>query len=85
MCLGIPARVVDVRVGSDLMEVDMVGAPRLVNGGLLDAPARAGDWVLVHMGYALATMTDEEAHEAMATLASMARERTGQAAEGAPW
>jgi len=66
MCLGIPARVVSVGADHpDLASVEMAGVPRTVNIGLLDAPLVAGDWVLVHMGFALDTMTAQEAADAL--------------------
>jgi hypothetical protein len=40
----------------------------VVNIGLLDEPPRPGDWILVHMGFALSTMTAEEAADALAAL-----------------
>lgn len=66
MCLGIPARVRSV--GSDhpdLAEVDMAGVARVVNIGLLDEPPAPGEWILVHMGFALSTMTEQEAADAL--------------------
>ena len=69
MCLGIPARLVAGDTGHpDLVMVDMGGVSRAVNTGLLDEPPRPGDWVLVHMGFALSTMTAEEARDALAAL-----------------
>ena len=69
MCLGIPARITDGDTGHpDLATVDMGGVTRVVNIGLLDEPPRPGDWILVHMGFALSTMTAEEAADAMAAL-----------------
>jgi hydrogenase expression/formation protein HypC len=85
MCLGIPARVVALREGSDLVEVDMVGAPHLVNAGLLEAVPQPGEWVLVHLGHALSTMTPQEAAASMATLAEFAAERAGRLPGEAPW
>jgi hydrogenase expression/formation protein HypC len=69
MCLGIPARITDGDTGHpDLATVDMGGVTRVVNIGLLDEPPRPGDWILVHMGFALSTMTAEEAADALAAL-----------------
>src|SRR5580658_7147073 len=69
MCLGIPARITDGATGHrDLATVDMGGVTRVVNIGLLDEPPRPGDWILVHMGFALSTMTAEEAADALAAL-----------------
>ncbi len=66
MCLGIPGRVVSVGVGhQDLASVDFGGVLRVVNAGLLEEPVAAGDWVLVHMGFALSTMTAQQANEAL--------------------
>jgi hydrogenase assembly chaperone HypC/HupF len=78
MCLGIPAQLVAGATGHpDLVMVDMGGVSRTVNVGLLDEPPRPGDWVLVHMGFALQTMTAEEARDGLAALGA---ER--EAAEG---
>ena len=69
MCLGIPARVVATGVGHpDVAEVDMAGARKAVNIALLDAPPAVGDWLLIHMGFAMETMTAEQAADAMTAL-----------------
>lgn len=61
MCLGIPGRVVEVLDGyhDQVALVDVEGARRRVNIGLLDDdPARPGDWIVIHMGFAV-DKTDE--------------------------
>src|SRR5580704_6316510 len=61
MCLAIPGRVVkfvDERNG--LATVDVAGVLRTVNVGLLDGPA-PGDWVLIHVGFALSKVDAGEA------------------------
>ena len=69
MCLGIPAQVTAIDTAhDDLVEVDMAGVKRLVNVGLLDERPGPGDWILVHMGFALNVMTPEEAADALAAL-----------------
>jgi len=69
MCLGIPAQLVAGDTGHpDLVIVDMGGVSRAVNVGLLDEPPRPGEWVLVHMGFALSTMTADEARDALDAL-----------------
>jgi hydrogenase expression/formation protein HypC len=69
MCLGIPAQLVEGDTGhSDLAMAEVGGVRRVINVGLLDERPRPGDWVLVHMGFALETMTPEEAAEALAAL-----------------
>lgn len=69
MCLGIPARLVAGDTGHhDLVMAEVGGVPRTVNIGLLDERPDPGDWVLVHMGFALSTMTAEEAKDALDAL-----------------
>jgi len=66
MCLGIPAQVRSIGSSHpDLADVDMAGVVRVVNIGLLDEPPAPGEWILVHMGFALSTMTPQEAAEAL--------------------
>jgi len=69
MCLGIPAQLVQGETGHpDLAVADMGGVKRLINMGLLDDPLGPGDWVLVHMGFALSAMTAQEAQDALDAL-----------------
>ena len=69
MCLGIPAQLVEGDTGHpDLAMAEVGGVRRTVNIGLLDEPPHPGDWVLVHMGFALSVMTADEAREALAAL-----------------
>ncbi|WP_039799237.1 HypC/HybG/HupF family hydrogenase formation chaperone [Nocardia araoensis] len=56
MCLGIPGRVLAIPDGyhGQIALVDVSGEQRKVNIGLLeDDPARPGDWVIIHMGFAV--------------------------------
>jgi hydrogenase expression/formation protein HypC len=80
MCLGIPGQIVELVAGQpDVALVDIIGVRRPINVGLLeDGPLRAGDWVLIHVGFALARMDEAEAQDAMTFLKEMA-----QAADGA--
>ncbi len=69
MCLGIPAQLVGGETGHpDLAVVDMGGVQRVINIALLEDPPRAGDWVLVHLGFALSAMTPDEARDGLAAL-----------------
>ena len=82
MCLGIPAQLVDGDTGHpDLAMADMGGVRRVINMGLLEEPLQAGDWVLVHMGFALQAMTEDEARDALAALGAE-REAEREAAGG---
>lgn len=72
MCLGIPAQVVEVvdRAG-ELATVDVSGVRRSVSVALVDepeAPIEPGDWVLVHVGFALARIDEAQAHETLELL-----------------
>ncbi|MGI8517911.1 MAG: HypC/HybG/HupF family hydrogenase formation chaperone [Acidimicrobiia bacterium] len=70
MCLGIPAQIVDLDGDHpDLVIADVSGARRSVNMGLLnDESIAVGDWVVIHMGFALEKMTAEEAADALEVL-----------------
>ena len=81
MCLGIPGQVVEVLSGYEdqIALVDVQGAKRNINIGMLDEPPAAGDWVLIHMGFALETIDKAKADEAIEGLELM-----GQPREEAP-
>ena len=69
MCLGIPAQLVAGETGHpDLVVAEVGGMPRTVNVGLLDERPAPGDWILVHMGFALSVMTAAEAQDALDAL-----------------
>ena len=73
MCLGIPGQVVELveGYGGQLALVDVEGARRKVNIGMLDDPPPAGQWVLIHMGFAVALTDPEGARQALAGLELM--------------
>ena len=62
--------------GDQLALVDVTGARRRVNIGMLeDGPPAPGDWVLIHMGFALERVDAAAAEQAMAGLELMGRSR----------
>jgi len=65
MCLGIPGRIVEVLDGGDVALVDVAGVVREINLGILDGPFEAGEHILIHSGFALERMTEQEAQEAL--------------------
>ena len=67
MCLGIPGEVIEISPDhADLAKVDVSGVKRLINIGLLsDDPPRPGEWVLIHVGFALSKIDENEAAAAM--------------------
>jgi hydrogenase expression/formation protein HypC len=85
MCLGIPAQLVAGDTGHpDLVLVGMGGVSRAVNIGLLDERPAPGEWILVHMGFALSVMTADEARDALDALGAEreAADREADAARG---
>jgi hydrogenase expression/formation protein HypC len=75
MCLAIPGRIIEmVDEGNRLARVDVAGVRRTVNIGLLDAEvggARVGDWVLIHVGFAISRVDEAEAAATLALLEGM--------------
>jgi hydrogenase expression/formation protein HypC len=70
MCLGIPGEIVQILPDRpDLAKVDVSGVRRAINIGLLDGERLApGDWILIHVGFALSKIDEEEAKAALAFL-----------------
>jgi hydrogenase expression/formation protein HypC len=76
MCLGIPGRVVALVDGyhDQIALVDVSGEQRRVNVGLLDdEPARPGDWVIIHLGFAVQKTDEAGAEAALAGLRLLGR------------
>jgi len=75
MCLAIPGRVVEVVDETNrLAKVDVAGVTRTINIGLLDDDgdgAQPGDWVLIHVGFALSKVDEEEAEATLKLLEGM--------------
>jgi len=75
VCLAIPGLVVEVvDEVNRLAKVDVAGVQRTVNIGLLDAEGEAagpGDWVLIHVGFALSRVDEEEAAATLKLLEGM--------------
>jgi hydrogenase expression/formation protein HypC len=67
VCLGIPGEVIEPRTAhGDLAVVRVEGVDRLVNTGILDGPAlTAGEWVLIHMGFALERIDPAQARASL--------------------
>lgn len=63
MCLGIPGEVVEiVDVDEYLAKVDVSGVQRTISAKLLaDEGIQPGDWVLVHVGFAMSKIDEAEA------------------------
>ena len=71
MCLAIPGRVVEIVDEQALLaKVDVSGVVRNVNVGLLEG-VRPDDWVLIHVGFALSKVDEDEAQATLALLVQM--------------
>lgn len=73
MCLAIPGKIIDVLEGSPTLgTVEVVGVRRKVDLGLLqDDMPKPGDWVLIHVGFAMSKISEKDAMEQMRTLAML--------------
>ncbi len=72
MCLAIPGQVVGFAADQPLLaRVDVAGVRRNVNIGLLEQPPVPGDWLLIHVGFALSTISEEAAREQLRMLQAM--------------
>ena len=78
MCLAIPGQLIEmVDEANRLAKVEVAGVRRTVNVGLLDSNgggAGPGDWVLIHVGFAMSKIDEEEAHATLALLEQMGAE-----------
>ena len=81
MCLAIPGKVIEVVDDVNrLAVVDVVGVQRTVNVGLLD-DVQQGDWVLIHVGFALSKVDGDEAQATLRLLQGMGAEYEQELAE----
>jgi hydrogenase expression/formation protein HypC len=73
MCLAIPARVVETSFSEQTRAlVEVAGVRRHIDTGLLhDDPVSVGDWVLVHVGFAMSKISEEQALEQLQMLSRL--------------
>jgi hydrogenase expression/formation protein HypC len=77
MCLAIPGQVVSV--DSNQADVDFGGVVKKVNVSLVDA--RVGEWVVVHAGFAIEKMDEEEARETLQLWSEMLDQEEEEASQ----
>lgn len=70
MCLAIPGKIIEISSENpESALIDVVGVRRRVDLGLLlDDPPIPGDWVLIHVGFAMSKISERDALEQMETL-----------------
>jgi hydrogenase expression/formation protein HypC len=80
MCLAIPGEIVDIVDGNDqLVLVDVVGVKRKINIGLMEpGEVGVGDWILIHVGFAMSKVDEKEAADALAMLELMGQAFTDE-------
>ncbi len=73
MCLGIPGQIVEfVDDANHLAKADVVGVKRNINVGLVaDEGVGVGDWVLIHVGFAMSIIDEREAALTLEALKTM--------------
>ena len=73
MCLGIPGQILEISPDHpDVAKVDVSGVRRAINIGLLENETVVpGDWILIHVGFALAKIDEAEAAAALEMLHTM--------------
>lgn len=71
MCLALPVKVVYVETDGDGATVDLGGVQKRISLALLDG-VEVGDYVILHVGYALSKLDPEEAERTLALFAQIA-------------
>ncbi len=73
MCLAIPGQIVEIVDAENFIaKAEISGVRRAINVGLLQPEqAQVGNWVLIHVGFALSQIDEKEAHETYELLRGM--------------
>jgi hydrogenase expression/formation protein HypC len=73
MCLAIPGKIVELVAGQNLVgTVEVTGVRRKVQLGLLeDDMPKVGDWVLIHVGFAMSKISEQDAMEQIRLLRAL--------------
>jgi hydrogenase expression/formation protein HypC len=64
MCLGIPSKI--IKIDNSRATIDVYGAQRDISLLLLEEPVKIGDYVLVHAGFAIQKLQEQDAKETLA-------------------
>jgi hydrogenase expression/formation protein HypC len=77
MCLAIPGQIIEIHADQPLLaRVDVAGVRRNVNIGLLeDGEVVAGDWILIHVGFALSKIDETQARDQLQMLRAMGEDQ----------
>jgi len=69
MCVGVPSKV--IRIEDSMAIIEVLGAQREISLLLLDEDVQVGDYVIVHAGFAIKKIQEDEAHENLALMKKM--------------
>ncbi|MBQ9240875.1 MAG: HypC/HybG/HupF family hydrogenase formation chaperone [Duodenibacillus sp.] len=69
MCLAVPGKIVTVNSAEEAL-ADLGGIQKTINVSLIDNP-QPGDWVVVHVGFALQKIDEEQAQKTLRELAAL--------------
>jgi hydrogenase expression/formation protein HypC len=77
MCLAIPGQIVEFSAEQPLLaKVDVGGVKRAINIGLLaDEALDVGDWVLIHVGFAMSKVGEAQARDQLKMIAALGEDR----------
>ncbi len=64
MCLAIPSKIVEIRENNTAV-VDTLGVKRVISLELLGDEVKEGDYVLIHVGFAIQKLSEEEALDSL--------------------
>ncbi|MBW3797350.1 HypC/HybG/HupF family hydrogenase formation chaperone [Aeromonas hydrophila] len=71
MCLSIPSQVVQLYPEDNCVTVDTLGVQRRVSCILLEEPLQVGDYVLLHIGFVMSKIDQEEAQASLESFRQM--------------
>jgi len=71
MCLAIPGQIVELVPGGHLATVEVSKVRRTINVDLLEPTPEPGEWVLIHVGFAMSRISDAQAAEQLRLLAML--------------
>ncbi|MGD0436310.1 MAG: HypC/HybG/HupF family hydrogenase formation chaperone [Bryobacteraceae bacterium] len=77
MCLAIPAKIIELYPGEENRAlVEVAGVRRHIDTGLLeDDPPKTGEWVLIHVGFALSKISEDEALDQIRVLTMLGEQQ----------
>jgi hydrogenase expression/formation protein HypC len=79
MCLAIPGQIIELAAEGHLATVEVSKVRRTINIDLLDPAPVAGEWVLIHVGFAMTRISDKEAEEQLRLLAMLGEDAQAMA------